>query len=158
YGELKQVLKSPGVSFQNVRVEPSEIRGEITTRDPVIDGKDNSEQTQTVSFRTSRLGLQFDQDLQELLDKHVGPAYQGGEDDKGIGTMLIHTLLMIALGIGVFLMIRWMAGGSSPLTFGRSKHRLYAQKDNKLTFADVAGIDEAVAELREVVDFLKTPE
>jgi cell division protease FtsH len=51
-----------------------------------------------------------------------------------------------------------MAGGSSPLTFGRSKHKLYAQKDMAITFEDVAGIDEAVAELREVVDFLKTPE
>jgi len=40
----------------------------------------------------------------------------------------------------------------------RSRHKLYAQKDLHITFEDVAGIDEAVAELREVVDFLKTPE
>ena len=54
--------------------------------------------------------------------------------------------------------LRWMAGGGGALTFGRSKHKLYAQKDLRTTFQDVAGIDEAVAELREVVDFLKTPE
>ena len=35
YGELKQILQSPGVSFQNVKVEPGEIRGEIVTRDAV---------------------------------------------------------------------------------------------------------------------------
>src|SRR5262249_31592063 len=137
YGELKQVLRSPGVTFQNVRVDPTEIRGEIVTRDPVIDGKDNGEQTQSpVPFRTSRLGLQLDQDLQNLLDKYVGPGYQGGEDDKGVGSLIVHSLLMVALVVGGFLMIRWMAGGSSPLTFGRSRHRLYAQKDNKVTFAD----------------------
>src|SRR5205823_8352088 len=45
-----------------------------------------------------------------------------------------------------------------PLTFGRSRHKLYAQKDLHITFQDVAGIDEAVAELREIVDFLKNPE
>src|SRR5207253_176176 len=56
-----------------------------------------------------------------------------------------------------FFLIRWLAGGS-PLTFGRSRHKLYAQKDLQITFNDVAGIDEAVAELREIVDFLKTPE
>ena len=55
-------------------------------------------------------------------------------------------------------MLRWMAGGSSPLTFGRSRHKLYAQKDLEITFQDVAGIDEAVAELREIVDFLKKPD
>src|SRR6266480_4803241 len=49
-------------------------------------------------------------------------------------------------------------GGNSSLSFGRSKHKLYAQKDMNITFKDVAGIDEAVAELREIVDFLKTPE
>src|SRR5205823_8917686 len=42
--------------------------------------------------------------------------------------------------------------------FGRSKAKLHAQKDLEVSFQDVAGIDEAVAELREVVDFLKTPE
>src|SRR5205807_7395001 len=66
-------------------------------------------------------------------------------------------LLTIVLVIG-FLIIRWMSGGGSPLTFGRSRHKLYAQKDLATTFQDVAGIEEAVAELREVVDFLKTPE
>src|SRR5207245_6959473 len=66
-------------------------------------------------------------------------------------------VLLISLGIALFLAVRWLSGGSSPLTFGRSRHKLYAQKDLHISFQDVAGIDEAVAELREVVDFLKTP-
>ncbi len=83
YGELKQLLQAPGVTFQNVRIDPSEIRGELITRDPVLDGKDNAELAPAaIGFRTSRLGLQFDQSLQALLDKHVGPGYRGGEDDK----------------------------------------------------------------------------
>src|SRR6185295_2575938 len=57
-----------------------------------------------------------------------------------------------------FFGLRWLSGGSSPFSFGRSRHKLYEDKDNKITFQDVAGIDEAVAELREIVDFLKTPE
>src|SRR5262249_5472295 len=48
--------------------------------------------------------------------------------------------------------------GNSPFSFGRSRHKLYAQNDLKITFQDVAGIDEAVAERGEVVDFLKTPQ
>ncbi len=158
YGELKQLLKSPGISFENVRVDPSEIRGKIITRDPSIDGKDNPEVVQPVEFRTSRLGLQYDDTLLKLLDERIGPGYQGGEDDKGVASLLMHTVVLLSLLIGGFLLLRWMVGGSSPLTFGRSRHRLYADKDNKITFADVAGIDEAVAELREIVDFLKTPE
>jgi cell division protease FtsH len=57
------------------------------------------------------------------------------------------------------LLFRWLVqGGGSPLSFGRSRHKVHAEQDLKITFEDVAGIDEAVAELREVVDFLKRPE
>jgi len=158
YGELKQVLQSPGTTFQGVKIDPTEVRGEIVTRDAILDGKDNPEKVQTVGFRASRHGLQFDQGLQALLDKHVGAAYQGGDDDKGVGSLIFQSFLLMSLIVVGFLFIRWMAGGQSPLTFGRSRHRLYAQKDMRITFKDVAGIDEAVAELREVVDFLKTPQ
>lgn len=160
YGELKQILPTPGVSFQNVKVEPGEIRGEIVTRDAVSDGKENGERLQTVAWRAARLGLSRDQSLFALLDRHVGAGYQGGEEDgalKGISSLLLTTMFGVGLVVAAFMLIRWVSGGQSPLTFGRSRHKLYAQKDLKITFADVAGIDEAVAELREVVDFLKNP-
>jgi cell division protease FtsH len=44
------------------------------------------------------------------------------------------------------------------MTFGRSRHKVYDRRDLRTTFADVAGVDEAVEELREVVDFLRQPE
>src|SRR5438128_542399 len=71
--------------------------------------------------------------------------------------MFMSFVVIFIIVAGGFFLIRWLAGGS-PLTFGRSRHKLYAQKDHKISFNDVAGIDEAVAELREIVDFLKTPE
>jgi cell division protease FtsH len=68
-------------------------------------------------------------------------------------------LLMTALLVMLFVfMIRRMGGAGSPMAFGRSRGKLYAQEDIDVTFEDVAGIDEAVEELREVVEFLKTPE
>ena len=55
-------------------------------------------------------------------------------------------------------MMRRLGGAGSPMAFGRSRGKLYAQEDIGITFDDVAGIDEAVDELREVVEFLRTPE
>jgi cell division protease FtsH len=57
-----------------------------------------------------------------------------------------------------FLMLRRLGGAGSPMAFGRSRGRLYAQEDLGVTFDDVAGIDEAVEEVREVVDFLRSPD
>ena len=68
-------------------------------------------------------------------------------------------LLLFGMFILLFIfMIRRMGGAGSPMAFGRSRGKLYAQEDIEVTFEDVAGIDEAVDELREVVEFLKTPE
>ena len=57
-----------------------------------------------------------------------------------------------------FIMLRRMGGAGSPMQFGRSRGKLYAQEDLAVSFHDVAGIDEAVEEVREIVDFLKSPE
>src|SRR5437016_9981780 len=66
---------------------------------------------------------------------------------------------MTGLLVMLFIfMIRRMGGAGSPMAFGRSRGKLFAQEDIEITFEDVAGIDEAVEELREVVEFLKTPE
>jgi len=63
----------------------------------------------------------------------------------------------IVLLIFVIYLFRRMGGAGSPMSFGRSRGKMYAQEDIEVTFNDVAGIDEAVEELREIVEFLKTP-
>jgi len=65
--------------------------------------------------------------------------------------------LGIMAGLWIFLMRRMGGGPTQALSFGRSKAKIYDRKELKTTFADVAGVDEAKAELIEVVDFLKSP-
>src|SRR6059036_3245100 len=65
--------------------------------------------------------------------------------------------LGIMVGIWMFLMRRVGGGPTQALSFGRSKHKIFDRKELKTTFADVAGVDEAKAELVEVVDFLRNP-
>lgn len=68
-------------------------------------------------------------------------------------------LLPIFLISAIFMFfMRRMGGIGSPMQFGRSRGKLYAQEEIGVTFHDVAGIDEAVEEVREIVDFLKHPE
>jgi cell division protease FtsH len=175
YGEFLEILEAareqdpPSLTVRNVRVTHSDIRGEIVTSDRIADPQDSgtpqgpplhsSRHSKTVSFVTQRLGLENDQELHAALRAVVGPSYQGAQEDSSFrtfGSVFTTTIMVVLLGLTLLLLFRWMSG-TSALTFGRSRAKLYAEKD-PFTFADVAGIDEAVAELREVVDFLKTPQ
>jgi cell division protease FtsH len=164
YGELTQILQArdPAVRFQNVRAGHAEIRGELHTNDLVSDGSAQPGRlAQSRTFRVVRKGLENDPGLIKLLKERVGKEFQGEEEEsplRGVYSLVMSFVLIFAVVLAGFLMFRWISGGSSPLTFGRSRHKLYAQKDMHITFKDVAGIDEAVAELREIVDFLRTPE
>jgi len=73
----------------------------------------------------------------------------------------IFTLIMVVvIGVGLgLLMIRFMQGGGSKaaFNFGKSKAKLLSPTQKRVTFKDVAGVDEAVEELKEIVEFLKEP-
>ena len=93
----------------------------------------------------------------ELLGEN-GLSYKGATRPSPL-LEWVPTLLMMGLLIGLMIfMLRRIGGAGSPMAFGRSRGKLYAQEDLDVTFDDVAGIDEAVDELREVVDFLKNPD
>jgi cell division protease FtsH len=65
--------------------------------------------------------------------------------------------MLLLIGVWIFFMRQMQAGGGKAMSFGKSKARLFAGKDNKVTFQDVAGIDEAKEELQEIIEFLTDP-
>ncbi|KRT67331.1 MAG: cell division protein FtsH [Candidatus Rokubacteria bacterium CSP1-6] len=109
-------------------------------------------------FTTTRIpGVEDSALVKELEQHHV-------EFSGKIETTLLRDLIfgwVLPLGVMVaiwfFLMRRMGGGATQALSFGRSKAKIYDRKELKTTFADVAGVDEATAELVEVVDFLRNP-
>jgi cell division protease FtsH len=162
YGDLVQTLgvsrDAVHVRFDKVQVGHSDVRGEVITHDRVSTGDDETKSdTHKISFRTMRLGFERDTELYPLLRDGAG-VYKGGEEESVYGpivNLFVTTIVFVLIGVGLVFLLRWGMGGKSPFTFGRSRHRLREKDGDEVTFRDVAGIDEAVAELREVVDFLR---
>ena len=142
-------------NLANLTVGNYEITGTVTRQ--VIAPK-NEPAEDDVAFHTNRRGFENDNgQLERLLKEKQFNA--DGKSPPGFWDYYGGGLLLLLLAIPLFLfMMRRLGGAGGAMAFGRSRGKLFAQEDVGVTFNEVAGVDEAVDELREVVEFLKTPD
>jgi cell division protease FtsH len=96
--------------------------------------------------------------VQTLLENNVSVEAEPQESAPWYMTVLVSWFPMLLLiGVWIFFMRQMQGGGGKALSFGRSKAKLITQENTRVTFEDVAGVDEAKEELQEVVEFLANP-
>ena len=100
-----------------------------------------------------------DPDLVKVLrDKGVKIAAKPADGDPWWMVLLVQWFPMLLLvGVWIFFMRQMQIGGGKAMSFGKSRAKLLTENTHKVTFADVAGIDEAKDELEEIIQFLKDP-
>ena len=96
--------------------------------------------------------------VEKLNEQHVEYSF-AQRDDSGVWQTLLISWFPLLLIVGLwFLLFRQLqAGGGKAMSFGKSRARLLSESQQRVTFADVAGVDEAKAELEEIVAFLRDP-
>jgi len=109
-------------------------------------------------FRTAKLPSDNSESELVRLLRERGVPFRYEDPPSPWRNWLPLLLLTGLFGTLLFVMMRRLGGAGNPMAFGRSRGKMYAQEDLGITFDDVAGIDEAVEELREVVEFLRSPE
>jgi len=155
YSEFKAALRQGRI--QSVQIGKHTIRGtRLVPREPrPYDSTEDASAMRSVRFTTVRVD---DPELIRELETHQIP-YKGQYENDGWNNLL-SWLLPIALMVALwsFLLRRMGAGGQGLLNFGKSRARIYAEQETGVSFADVAGVDEAKEELQEIIDFLRQPQ
>jgi len=147
YSEFQKALKEGRVG--EITILSNTITGQIAIKD------DKSGRIEDKKFKT----VIVNPDIVKQLEQY-SVTYTGEIENTFFKDLLSWVLpLVIFIGIWFFLIRRLgHQAQSQAMSIGKSKAKVYMVKDNKITFKDVAGVDEAKEELNEVIEFLKTPE
>ncbi len=150
----KQQATTEQISYSDFlsRVEEGGVNG-VFIKDGDISGTTKSGTTFTTTAPNNDPEL-----IKSLRDNGVNIRVKKKEDTPWYLTLLISWFPMLLLiGVWIFFMRQMQMGGGKAMSFGKSKARLMNKEESKITFEDVAGIEEAKEELSEIIDFLKEP-
>jgi cell division protease FtsH len=109
------------------------------------------------AFRTFA-PLGYDKLVDTLLAKKVMVNYQPDQTPTWANMLISWAPFLLLIGFWIFFMRQMQSGGNKALSFGKSKAKLLASQQKKVTFKDVAGVDEAKEELQEIIEFLREPQ
>src|SRR5271157_2457140 len=148
YGQFRKQLERGEIA--SVRLGPTAIEGRLLAVNPQ-DGR-------PIRFRVSRVGMEHDEDLIRLLDVHVpGGDYEAETGPSPLQTVVFPAAFFLLMLLAFSWVISRSGGMGSAMAFAKSRPRLYTGNAQRVTFEDVAGHDEVVTELKEIVEFLQTP-
>ena len=145
--------------LKDIQVSEGAITGSVMYRSLGVGGKDPAKEAARVEFQTIR-DTNNESEYNRLIENlnASGVTWDNARPSRLLQDHwpeLLMILILVFLGI---VMLRRIGGVGSPMSFSRSRGKLYGQEDLAINFEDAAGIDEAVEEVREVVDFLKNSE
>jgi len=132
-------------------VEDQRIADATMTGDEIEGTTTNGEPFRTYAHE------QYDGLVNQMIAKGVKVNVRPNADSPWTSLLSIWAPILLMIGFWVFIMRQMQSGGNKALSFGKSKAKLSSSAQKKVTFKDVAGVDEAKEELQEIIDFLRDP-
>jgi cell division protease FtsH len=146
------------VRLDNVKsVKVDELKINFTIKNQAITIEGEPKNYKTSKFITY-MPKNFEVELINILKKHnIIIDIEKPSDGTWWNILFTWLPLILIFAIWIYFIRQMQGGGNKAFSFGKSKAKLFSEKDKKITFKDVAGVDEAKEELQEIIEFLKSP-
>jgi cell division protease FtsH len=110
-------------------------------------------------FRTDIANPETEDRITEKMEKGgVEISLKSGTSSQWLFGLISYAPLLVFIGLWIFMMRQMQSGGNKALSFGKSRAKLLSNQQKRVTFKDVAGVEEAKEELQEIIEFLKEPQ
>jgi cell division protease FtsH len=103
-------------------------------------------------------GVQYEGLVNKLIERDIDVTAKDVSQSPWTNLLYSWAPILLFMGFMIFFMRQMQSGGNKALSFGKSKAKLSSSGQKKVTFKDVAGVDEAKEELQEIIDFLREPQ
>jgi cell division protease FtsH len=148
YSKFSQAVLDKQIASVTFRQETGEIFGEIKPEFQEVYGGKNF----VISGNVGDEGYKF------LITNGITPNYEKGESNSFMHSLFLNWLpVILIVAMFLFIMRQIQVGGGKAMSFGKSRARLLTEQKNRVTFKEVAGVEEAKEDLAEIVQFLKDP-
>jgi len=159
---LYQFINTPRTTFKDLSysefltlVDDNKVNN-LEFNDNKIKGELNDSTANNLKdFKT--VGPATDELIQRLENNKIKFSFAQKNESSFTQLLINWAPLIILIALMVFFMRQMQAGGTKAMSFGKNKARMLTENQNKITFKDVAGVEEAKEEVSEIVDFLKDP-
>ena len=130
-------------NVKSVNINGSEVKGDF------MNGRD--------SFHTI-VPNNYPKLFDLLTDKKVAMTFNDPSSSGWVSLLVQSSPFILLIGFWIFMMRQMQSGGNKALSFGKSRARLHSTQQRKVTFKDVAGVEEAKEDLQEIIEFLREPQ
>jgi cell division protease FtsH len=158
---LLYVVVKTGRSTNDQQVTFTEFNNAVDqgrVKDVIISGSDiKGTYNSGEKFHTT-VNASYTDWYKKLDEKHVNYQFHPESSGNWISILINAVPFVLLLAFWIFMMRQMQSGGNKALSFGKSRARLHSSQQKKVTFKDVAGVDEAKEELQEIIEFLREPQ